>query len=194
MRDLVQRSEPLPGVMAFDFAGGRIAAMNDLILAEMRTAEVTPDSIHGDNILNRRATQCLFDRTPLPPGLGALAERLYAALAVYVGRWRPEFVGAPFRHRSWCNHYKPNEGVPWHDHAETPVVAVYSVKGDGGDLIIQDGTDPQRCHRVETPPGRMIFMDGRLRHCSTPNFGPVAARVSLPVNFTFGPAPQPTRP
>ncbi|MAN79625.1 MAG: hypothetical protein CMM77_12600 [Rhodospirillaceae bacterium] len=192
MRDLVHRSEPLPGVMAFDFAGGRITAMNDLILAELRTPTTTPDNIHGDNILNRRATECLFDRRPRPPGLSALAERLYAALAVYIGQRHPALIGAPFRHRSWCNHYKPNEGVPWHDHAETPVVAVYSVKGEGGDLIIQDRANPQRCHRVETPTGRLIFMDGRMRHCSSPNFGPVETRVSLPVNFTFGHDPHPT--
>ncbi|MEQ9556209.1 MAG: hypothetical protein RIG67_10570 [Rhodospirillales bacterium] len=171
--------------MTFDFAGGRIAAMNDLILSEMRTAKATPDRIHGDNILHRRATECLFERTPLPPGLAGLAERLYAALAVYLERWHPSLVGRPFRHRSWCNHYKPNEGVPWHAHGETPVVAVYSVRGSGGDLIIQDDADPARCHRVETPPGRLIFMTGRMRHCSTPNFGPAEARVSLPVNFMF---------
>lgn len=191
MRDLVRRSEPLPGVMAFDFAGGRIAAMNDLIIREMRTAEHTVDSIHGDNILNRRAVHCLFDRDPLPPGLGALSERLYAALQVYLARRHPHLAGRPFRHRSWCNHYKPNEGVPWHDHAETPVVAVYSVSGSGGDLIIQDKDDPARCHRVETPPGRLIFMEGWMRHCSTPNFGPRDTRVSLPVNFRFDRPPDP---
>lgn len=189
MRDLVRRSEPIPEVMAFDFAGGRIAAMNDLILAEMRTAEATPDSLHGDNILNRRATECLFDRRPLPPGLNTLAERLYAALAVYLERWQPGLVGRPFRHRSWCIHYKPNEGVPWHDHQETPVVAVYSVRGNGGDLIIQKQTDAMQCYRVETPPGRLIFMPGRLRHCSTPNFGPTETRVSLPINFQFAKSP-----
>ena len=185
MRDLVRRTEPTPEVMIFDFAGGRITAMNDLILAEMRTTDVTPDSIYGDNVLNRRATECLFDRKPLPPGLAGLAERLYAALAVYLERWHPSLVDRPFRHRSWCNHYKPNEGVPWHDHGKTPVVTVYSVKGDGGDLIIQDEADSMHCHRVETPPGRLIFMPGHLRHCSTPNFGPIETRVSLPVNFQF---------
>ncbi|HBC09224.1 MAG TPA: hypothetical protein DC046_16825 [Rhodospirillaceae bacterium] len=192
MRDLVRQSEPIPEVMTFDFAGGRIAAMNDLILAEMRTTDATPDRIHGDSILNRRATKCLFDRKPLPPGLAGLAERLYAALAIYLERWHPTLVGRPFRHRSWCNHYKPNEGVPWHDHGETPVVAVYSVQGNGGDLIIQDEADPARCHRLDTPPGRLIFMAGNMRHCSTPNFGPVAARVSLPVNFMFAEGPRPT--
>jgi hypothetical protein len=127
----------------------------------------------------------LFDRHPVPSGLSALAKRLYAALDVYLERWHPALVGQPFRHRSWCNHYKPNEGVPWHDHGKTPVVAIYSIKGEGGDLIIQDDTDPMRCHRVETPSGRLILMAGHIRHCSTPNFGPVAARVSLPVNFQF---------
>lgn len=190
MRDLARRTEPLPGVMAFDFRGGRIAAMNDLILREMRTTERTPAAVHGDNILNRRAVLCLFDRRPLPPGLTALMERLYAALRVYLTRSHPHLASLPFRHRSWCNHYEPNEGVPWHDHAETPVVAIYSVKGDG-DLIIQDKDNPIRCHRVETPPGRLIFMEGWMRHCSAPNFGPQETRVSLPVNFSFGPAPRP---
>tara|TARA_R110001592_G_scaffold64194_1_gene197394 strand:- start:3542 stop:4144 length:603 start_codon:yes stop_codon:yes gene_type:complete len=192
MRDLVRRTEPIPEVMIFDFAGGRIAAMNDLILMEMRTTDATPNRIHGDNILNHRATECLFDRRPLPPELASLAERLYAALAVYLERWHPSLAGRPFRHRSWCNHYRPNEGVPWHDHGETPVVAIYSVQGYGGDLIIQDDADPARCHRLDTPPGRLIFMAGRMRHCSTPNFGPVAARVSLPVNFMFAESPGPT--
>ncbi|UTW51495.1 hypothetical protein KFF05_16580 [bacterium SCSIO 12827] len=192
MRDLARWSEPIPKIMIFDFAGGRIAAMNDLILAEMRTVDATPDSIHGDNIVNRRATECLFDRRPLPPGLTGLVERLYAALAVYLERWHPALIDRPFRHRSWCNYYKPNEGVPWHDHGETPVVAVYSVQGDGGDLIIQDDSDPARCHRVETPPGRLIFMPGHLRHCSTPNFGPINMRVSLPVNFQFTKGPGAT--
>jgi|GEM_PF-1572669 len=190
MRDLVRRSEPIPEIMVFDFAGGRISAMNNLILAEMRTTQATPGSIYGDNILNRQATECLFDRRPLPPGLSALKERLYAALTIYLERWQPDLVGQPFRHRSWCNHFKPNEGMPWHDHAETPIVAVYLVGGDGGDLIIQDETDAMRCHRVETLPGRLIFMPGRLRHCSTPNFGPIETRVSLPVNFRFAKSPE----
>lgn len=189
MRDLARRSEPIPEVMTFDFSGGRITAMNDLILAEMRTTKSTPDPIHGDDILNQRATVCLFDRSPLSPGLSALKGRLYAGLAVYLERWQPGLVGRPFRHRSWCNHFKPNEGVPWHDHAETPIVAVCMIRGNGGDLIIQDETDAMRCHRVETPPGRLIFMPGRLRHCSTPNFGPIETRVSLPINFQFAKSP-----
>lgn len=188
MRDLAARSEPLPGVMTFDFRGPRIAAMNDLILLAMRTPEPTAAAVHGDNILNRRATECLFERDPLPLGLSLLRPRLYGALGAYLARHRPDLHGRPFRHRSWCNRYRPNEGVPWHDHAETPVVAVYSVKGDGGDLIVADDGDPGLCHRIATPPGRLVIMAGGRRHCSTPNFGPVEPRVCLPVNFHFAAA------
>ena len=191
MRDLAGYADAGPGVTIFDFTGGRVAAINDMILEEMRTGDPTPAARYGDDILNRRATGCLFDYDPLPPGLAGLAARLYPALAAYLGRHRPDLVGLPFRHRSWCNHFKPNEGVPWHDHRSTPVVAVYSVKGGGGDLIIQDPDMPHRCHRLETPPGRLIFMPGALRHCSTPNFGPEETRVSLPVNFSFGPHERP---
>lgn len=184
MRDLAGTGEPLPGVMAFDFRGGRIAAMNDLILADMRTPQPSPGALHGDNILNRRATECLFDARPLPPGLATLRPRLYGALAAYLARHRPDLTGRPFRHRSWCNHYKPNEGVPWHDHAGTPVVAVYYVQGHG-DLIVADPGDPTLCRRIETHPGRMILMAGTRRHCSSPHFGPAGTRVCLPVNFHF---------
>jgi hypothetical protein len=185
MRDLARSFSPLRNVEAFDFAGGRIEAMNQMILEEMKTETPTPRSVHGQNILENRATKCLFAAEPLRQGLRTLKRHLYESLAVYLDHWRPDLAGRPFRHRSWCNHYQPNEGVPWHDHAGTPIVAVYSVKGNGGDLIIADPENPNLCHRVTTPPGRLMFMNGGLQHCSTPNFGPSEKRVSLPVNFYF---------
>lgn len=183
--DLQNRFEATPGVVVFDFRGARTTAINEAVLEELRTPAPTRNGIHGQHIRENRATRCLFDRDPLPPGLSSLRTRIYRALALYLIDHLPDAVGRPFRHRSWCNHYDPNEGVPWHNHAETPVVSISSIKGDGGDLIIQDPDISDVCHRIQTPPGRMIFMPGVLQHCSTPNFGPDETRVSLPVNFYF---------
>lgn len=190
MRDLVRSFIPLPDVMVFEFEGGRITAMNDAIIRELKTDAPTAPSAHGENILENRATDCLFDRTPLPAGLRNLKGRLYESLSIYLDTFHAALAGRPFLHRSWCNHYPPNQGVPWHRHARTPVVCLYSIKGNGGDLMIEDVNDPQLCHRIATPPGRLIFFPGRLRHCSTPNFGPTETRISLPVNFYFEQEPK----
>lgn len=175
--------ESLAQVVAYDFTGPRTLAMNEAIFHSLQTEAHVVSPPHGENIREQRATRCVFDMEPLPVGLRLFRPRLYEALRDYRARWRPDLVGVALGHRSWVNHYGPDQGIPWHAHGRSQVVAVYVLRGtERSDLIVEDPQTPGVCFRVGMPTGRLLFMSGNIWHCASPNFS-ATTRAVLAVNF-----------
>lgn len=190
VRDLDRIERLTPMIDVYDFRGPRIDVMNEGLIAVVAgNGDIDDNALYRDkNILNKGPIMpCLLTNRSTDPVVRGLKSRILACFRHYMITHHPEQANDTYQHRSWCNHYGPSVGAPWHDHTQmgASFSAVYAITpGIDCHFLFIEKRRATTARMVDMPAGRLLIMPSNLVHCTTPNAGP-ETRITLPVDFTL---------